>query len=59
MTQTNINISMDEDLKKPLDNFCSIAPDINGFTPAEAAELEYRIADMAAGNGKEHDLIDV
>ncbi len=33
--------------------------DENGFTPAEAAELKSRIADMKAGNGKEHKLIDV
>lgn len=86
MAQTNVNIRMDEDLKKQFDSFCSEVGmtmttafcvfaktvvrrhripfeitdlDINGFTPAEAAELEYRIADLAAGNGKEHDIIDV
>lgn len=33
--------------------------DENGFTPAEAAELKSRIADLEAGKGKEHKLIDV
>ncbi len=33
--------------------------DENGFTPAEVAELKSRIADLEAGKGKEHKLIDV
>lgn len=33
--------------------------DENGFTPAEAAEFKSRIADLKAGKGKEHKLIDV
>lgn len=33
--------------------------DENGFTPAEAAELKSRIADLKAGKGKEHKPIDV
>lgn len=33
--------------------------DENGFTPAEAAELKSRIADLEAGKGKEHKPIDV
>ena len=86
MAQTNVNIRMDEDLKKEFDAFCSDVGmtmttaicmfaktvvrrhsipfeitnlDENGFTPAEAAELKRRIADLEAGKGKEHKLIDV
>lgn len=33
--------------------------DENGFTPEEAAEFKKRIADLEAGKGKEHKLIDV
>lgn len=33
--------------------------DENGFTPAEVAEFKSRIADLEAGKGKEHKLIDV
>lgn len=86
MAQTNVNIRMDEDLKKEFDAFCTDVGmtmttaicmfaktvvrrhsipfeitnlDENGFTPAEAAELKRRIADLEAGKGKEHKLIDV
>ena len=86
MAQTNVNVRMDEDLKKEFEGFCSDVGmpmttamclsaktvvrrhsipfeitnlDENGFTPDEVAELTSRIADMKAGKGKVHKLIDV
>ena len=35
------------------------ARDENGFTPAEAAELKRRIADVKKGNAVEHKLLEV
>ena len=86
MAQTNVNIRMDEDLKKEFEGFCSDVGmtmttamclfaktvvrrhsipfeitnlDENGFTPDEVAEFKRRIADLRAGKGEAHKLIDI
>ncbi len=86
MAQTNVNIRMDENLKKQFDAFCSeigmnmttafcvfaktavrqnripfeISADSDPFySEANQARLRKSIADLNAGKGKVHELIEV
>ena len=86
MAQTNVNIRMDENLKKQFDAFCSeigmnmttafcvfaktavrqnripfeISADSDPFySEANQARLRKSIADLNAGRGKVHELIEV
>ena len=84
MAQTNINIRMDEDLKKQFDKFCSdigmsmttaicvfakmavkeqrIPFEIKAdpfYSNENTERLEKAIADLKAGKGKKHDIIEV
>ncbi len=86
MAQTNVNIRMDENLKKQFDAFCSeigmnmttafcvfaktavrqnripfeISAESDPFySEANQARLRKSIADLNAGKGKVHDLIEI
>ena len=84
MAQVNVNIRMDEDVKKAMDITCkelglTISTAMNIFAKKMSREhripfevsydpfysesnmshLERSIRDLNAGNGKEHDLIEV
>ncbi len=84
MAQVNVNIRMDEDVKKAMDITCkelglTISTAMNIFakkmtrehripfevsydpfySESNMAHLEHSIQELNAGNGKEHDLIEV
>ncbi len=58
MAQANINICMDADLKQSFERLCKEVVD-SFYSEANLGELKRRLADLDAGKGTEHELIEV